>query len=123
MFRIVGLNRSSHPEEEFVLLHHQGRLRSQLKGHAIISESEISGDEDCGARFFFRDDVEIPSGAFVLLKTGRGENRWSRTVDGYIVYVAFMGCDHSVWSKRIEPLHLMAPHHTFTPQREEAYTR
>jgi hypothetical protein len=83
----------------------------------------MSQEEGCDARFFFRESVEIPSGAFVLLKTGHGESRWSRTADGYIVYIAFMGRDRPVWSERTEALHLMAPHHTFTPQREEAFSR
>jgi hypothetical protein len=38
MIRIVGIERSSDAQNEFILLQNQGHMRAHLRGHAIIAD-------------------------------------------------------------------------------------
>ena len=79
MIRIVGIQRSNHPSEEFVILQNQGSLRIQLRGHVLVSELAVATGSFSAGAFIFSDDALIPAGMFVLLATGEGESRWLHT--------------------------------------------
>jgi hypothetical protein len=114
VLRIVGIHRSEHPEEEFVLLQNQGALKSTLRGHILISEDAFERGLGSAGSYVFLDDVSIAPGLYVLLTTGRGSPHWARTRDGAHAYRAYMGADRSVWRNLEGALTLLAPQHTFT---------
>jgi hypothetical protein len=123
LIRVIGIQRSESPENEFVLLQNQGNLRIALKGHALLSGSVFaSGDFYVGAHTF-NDDALVPPGMYVILHTGHGEARWSRTKDGGLVYHAYMGKDRPVWQHVDGPLHLLNTQHTYVERPEPALVR
>lgn len=121
MVRIIGIQRSNTPEREFVLLQNQGTLRANLRGHVVMSEGAVEdGDLSFGAHVF-KDDELIPAGMYVVLYSGHGEPRWSRTKEGAMVYYTFMNRSRSVWENTQGPLHVLSPHHTYS-ERAAAVT-
>ena len=114
MIRIVGLQRNESTTQEFVLLQNQGSLRLSLKGHLVVSETAIQDSDLSFAAHAFNDDVQVPPGMYILLSTGRGTPRWTRTKEGALVYYAYMHRDTSVWDRAAGPLHILSPQHTFT---------
>ncbi len=123
MIRIVAVQKSDRPSEEFVLLQNQGSLRTVLRGHVVMSESAITSVDMSQAAHVFSEDEKIPAGMYILLRTGTGISRWTKTKDGALVYYAFMGRDQAIWSACIGPLHLLAPQHTFSERRETVAAR
>jgi len=118
MIRIVAVQKSANPSEEFVLLQNQGSLRIVLRGHVVMSESAIASDDMFRAAHAFSEEEKIPAGMYVLLRSGTGISRWTKTKDGSLVYYSFMGRDRSVWNDTMGPMHVLAPQHTFTERRE-----
>lgn len=114
MLRIVGLQRSDNPDREFVLLQNQGSMRVVLRGYVLMSESAISTGNLYSNSFVFADETAIPSGVYVLLFTGNGEPRWTRTKDGAHVFQTYIGQDRSLWSRLEGPLHIMRSHHSYS---------
>lgn len=113
MIRIVGIQRSDRPDEEFVLFQNQGTLREILRGHCVLSESALECEENIGQSHVFRDEEQIPSGMYVILYTGHGKPRWARTKENALVYFAYMGRDASVWNSCPGPLHLLVKQHSY----------
>jgi hypothetical protein len=112
VIRIVGIQRSEDPSREFVLLQNQGSRRLTLRGHGVVPEHAIETGGFEGV-FFLQDDVLIPPGMFVVLKTGFGQNRWGRTKDGTHVYFCHMNRTEPVWLYVRGPVHVLATQHTF----------
>jgi hypothetical protein len=123
MLRIVGVQRSSEASQEFLLLQNQGGLRLNLRGVTVLSDCVVESGRLEGACHVFSDEVTIPPGAFVLLRTGAGQPRWTKTRDGAMVYATFMGRTHGVWCGSDRPVHVSAPHHTYSERREFATLR
>jgi hypothetical protein len=117
VIRIVGIQRSERPDEEFVLFQNQGTLRELLRGHCVLSESALESADHIGQSHVFRDEEQIPSGMYVILFTGSGEPRWARTKDNALVYFAYMQREVSVWCKSQGPLHLLVKQHSYTPRQ------
>ena len=113
MIRIVGVQRSECPEEEFVLFQNQGTLRENLRGHVVLSEMALECGEHLGLSHVFREEEQVPSGMYVILYSGKGKPRWARTKDNAMVFFAYMGREESVWSKCPGPLHLLVKQHSF----------
>lgn len=113
MLRVVGIQKSDHPQREFVLLQNQGSMRVGLKGHVLISDQALQSGDLWNAAYAFRDEVMLPPGQFVLLLSGVGENHWGKTKDGLPVYFAFMNRSHIVWSEESGPIHVLSVHHTY----------
>lgn len=113
MLRIVGVQRSDSPEQEFILLQNQGSMRVQLRGYVIMSESAIERGSMYANSHVMADEIAIPPGMYVLLFTGTGTPRWTRTKDGMHVYQTYMQQDLPVWSRTEGPLHIMHAHHTY----------
>lgn len=118
MIRIVAVQKESNPEGEFILLQNQGSLRLQLRGHVVLSDAAIQASNLLYASHVFSDDVLIPAGMYVMLRTGHGESRWCKTRDGALVYYAFMGRDRSIWNEITGPVHVLSTQHSFTERRE-----
>jgi hypothetical protein len=114
VIRIVGLQRNESSTQEFVLLQNQGLLRLSLRGHLVLCDEAIEESNLAIGAHAFSDDVLIPPGMYVLLFTGRGTPRWSRTRDGALVYYAFMNRDSAVWDRWSGPVHILSPQHSFT---------
>jgi len=114
VIRIVGLQRNESTAQEFVLLQNQGSLRLSLRGHLVVSDAAIEHADLSFAAHAFNDDVLIPPGMYVLLSTGRGTPRWTRTKEGALVYYAYMNRDSAVWDRIVGPLHILCTQHTFT---------
>ena len=114
VIRIVGLQRNESPAQEFVLMQNQGSLRLNLRGHLVVSESAIEESNLSVAAHAFSDEVLVPPGMYILLFTGQGSPRWTRTKDGALVYYAYMNRDLPVWDRAAGPLHVLCPQHTFT---------
>ncbi|MEJ5171383.1 MAG: hypothetical protein WHU10_10375 [Fimbriimonadales bacterium] len=119
MIRIVGIQRSEDPNREFVLLQNQGSRRLTLRGHGVVADSSIDGSDPIGV-FLLPDDVLLPPGMFVVLKTGAGQNRWGRTKDGTHVYFCHMNRTQSVWTRVRGPVHVVATQHTFVERETYA---
>lgn len=118
MIRIVGVQRSESADREFVLLQNQGSLRINLRGHLILSDSAFEACDLSRTAHVFSDDAQVPPGMYVMLHTGLGENRWTKTKDGALVYYAFMGRDSAFWRRCDGPLHVLSTQHTFAERRE-----
>lgn len=119
MIRIVGIKRCESPESEFILLQNQGGRRLPLRGHGVVSETALTTGDLSVAAHVMNEDELIPSGFFVMLVTGKGESRWSRTKDGAHVYMAFMNRPHSVWHNYPGPLHVFSTQHTYVERTSE----
>lgn len=61
----------------------------------------------------FNEQEAIPPGAFVVLQTGPGEPKWTRTKDSSLAYYCYLNQPESVWDRRPGPLHILAINHTF----------
>jgi hypothetical protein len=113
LIRIIGIQRNETPEQEFVLLQNQGGLRINLRGHLVMSQSALEGAELASVAHVFSDDALIPAGMYVVLSSGVGDPRWTKTKEGQLVYYAFMGRRYSVWDRCSGPIHVLGTQHTF----------
>lgn len=120
MLRIVGLQRASQPEQEFILLQNQGSMRVTLRGHALLGESAFVHGDLTGCSYAFSEDIQVPPGQYVILFTGTGISRWAKTKDNHMVYHVYMGRSVSTWSATSLPIHLLAPQHTYAERAEPA---
>lgn len=123
MIRLVGVSRSEQVAEEFVLLQNQGTMRQHLRGHAVVSETSLENGGMGQAWHLFADDEYIQSGCFVMLRSGTGAPRWSRTKDGAMIYITFMNRISPVWAGLPDPLHVMAIQHSYREARESVTVR
>lgn len=115
MVRIVGVQRSPRAEEEFVLLQNQGVLHANLRGYAVVADSQLGQEDGIPAMHIFCDDVDIPAGHFVLLRTCSVPHRWTVMSDGHRVYCAGMSRHGGVWDRCEGRLLLLKPQHSFLP--------
>lgn len=117
MLRIVGVQRSDNPKEEFILIQNQGSLRVGLRGHAILSDAaDTMPAWDATRLYAFTLDEKVFSGGFVLLSTGCGTDRWAKTTDGSQVLRVFANRSEPLWSDHPGSLILLAPQHVY-PER------
>jgi hypothetical protein len=113
VIRIVGVQRHELPQKEFVLLQNQGSLRINLKGHLVASESAIDTSDLSFAAHAISDDVLVPPGMYVLLSTGVGEPRWTKTKEGAMIYYTYMRRPGSVWDRTCGAVHLLNLQHSY----------
>ncbi|CAN5623564.1 hypothetical protein BH11ARM2_BH11ARM2_20520 [soil metagenome] len=113
MIRIVGIQRSHFPQDEFVLLQNQGAIRLALRGHLLMTEEAIGRLSEKAAVHSFSDEAYIPAGAYVILKSGYGDPRWARTKDGALIYYAFAGREERLWPETSGPLHILNTQHSY----------
>jgi hypothetical protein len=118
MIRIVGVQRSEVPNQEFVLLQNQGNMRELLRGRALIEDGAFH--EQSGGIHLFADDVRIGPGQFVMLRSCVGEPHWGTSKDGAIVYFTYAGRKAPIWSTAAQAVHLLSADHTHTPRVESA---
>lgn len=120
MIRIVGVQRSEDVRSEFVLLQNQGNMRARLRGHVVMSDTGVVRGCFDGAAHVFSEDEWINTGQYVALYTALGLPHWGRSRDGALVYFAYMGSNQAVWNACSGPIHILAPHHTYTERTEPA---
>jgi len=123
MLRIVGLQRNEDPDREFVLLQNQGGLRVRLRGHVLLSERGVDLGNLAASAFVFADDVYIPAGLYVIVRTGCGKAHWAKTRDGTYAYQVFIGRTEPLWSRLRGPVHVLGPLHTFSERGESLLLR
>jgi hypothetical protein len=112
MLRIVGIQRSENSLEEFVLLQNHSSMRMKLRGHVIMSESYLT-HYALDSIYAFTDEELIHPGAFVLLYSGSGINRWAKTKQGSMVYMCYIGSRESRWNVGPGPMHILCTQHTY----------
>jgi hypothetical protein len=112
MLRIVGVQRSDNSLEEFVLLQNHSSMRMRLRGHVIMSEAYLS-HYALDAIYAFTDEECIHPGAFVILHSGTGINRWAKTKQGSMVYMCYIGAREPIWSTAPGPMHILCTQHTY----------
>ncbi len=112
MLRIVGVQRSDNSLEEFVLLQNHSSMRMRLRGHVIMSEAYLS-HYSLDSIYAFTDEEQIHPGAFVIVHSGFGINRWARTKQGSMVYMCYIGARESLWSVAPGPMHILSTQHTY----------
>lgn len=122
MIRIVGIERNSDPNREFILLQNQGHMRQVLRGHAVVPDMTCENSMAQTLWHLFAEETPIVPGAFVMLRTGVGEPRWTQTRDGSRVFNAYMGRAHCVWERVQGPIHVLAIQHTFVERTVPALT-
>lgn len=113
MIRIVGVERQQDPQREFVLLQNQGVMRETLKGHAIAAEGALCGSSGTSSSYFFALEELVPPGAYIMLRTGAGEPKWTRTRDGNLVLNVYMGRTEPIWSNCPGPMHVLKVQHSY----------
>jgi len=113
LIRIVGVQRHELPHKEFILLQNQGSLRINLKGHLVASDTAMVSSDLSFAAHAFSDEALVPPGMYVLLSSGCGEPRWSRTKEGAMIYYTFMNRTSSVWNATSGSVHLLTTQHTY----------
>jgi hypothetical protein len=112
MLRIVGIQRSTDVQEEFVLLQNHSSMRVHLRGHVVMSEAYI--DSKCASAIHaFKEEELIHSGAYVMLCTGSGASRWARTKDMALVYFCYMGFENPVWCEASGPIRVLSSQHVY----------
>jgi hypothetical protein len=114
VIRIVGVQRSAIPEKEFVLLQNQGSLRLKLRGHVLVSDASLEASDLSLGAHAFSDEELIPPGMFVLLFSGSGTPKWSKTKENQLVYYAYMNRRAPVWENVPGAVHILSTHHTYT---------
>jgi len=97
-------------------------MRVVLRGHAILSEMAISGNNLSTGAFAFSVEESIPSGMYVLLRTGFGEPKWGKTKEGQLVYHAFMNRGDVAWPLESGALHVLKSQHTFAERTTDPVT-
>lgn len=112
MLRIVGIQRSNNVLEEFILLQNHSSMRMKLRGHVLMSEAYLSHYALNGI-LAFTDEELIHPGAFVLVHTGTGINRWAKTKQGALVYVCFAGSHQPLWNNAPGPIHILCTQHSY----------
>jgi hypothetical protein len=121
MIRIVGVQRSSVPEKEFILLQNQGPRRIPLEGYLLTDELGLYA-RDAGLRgdrmFTFQTDAKLIPSAYVALVTGLGEDGWRKMDDGSVVYYCYWNRDDPVWFGHEDPVHLLCVTNTHSPRRD-----
>ncbi len=112
MLRIVGIQRSEHSLEEFVLLQNHSSMRMKLRGHVIMSEAYLT-HYSLEAIYAFTDEESIHPGAFVILHSGSGINRWAKTKQGSMVYMCYVGSREPIWVNAPGAMHILCTQHTY----------
>jgi hypothetical protein len=120
LIRIIGIQRNESPSQEFILLQNQGSLRINIRGHLVMSQSALEASDLSFAAHVFGDEALVPPGMYVLLFTGVGESRWTKTKDGSLVYYAYMNRPHSVWDRCSGSISILNTQHTYTERAEPA---
>jgi hypothetical protein len=123
LIRIIGVQRDENPQREFVLLQNQGALRINLRGHLLLGERALESNDLSQAGHAFAEEALIPAGMYVLLHTGIGESRWTRTKDGAMVYYTYMNRPQSVWQDAPGPIHILNTQHTYAERAEALLLR
>ncbi|MBS1711314.1 MAG: hypothetical protein JSS71_06280 [Armatimonadetes bacterium] len=118
MIRIVGVQPSENIGQEFVLLQNQGNMRVNLRGHALVAEDSLLDPPGLQRVFVINQDVDIPAGHHVAIRTGSGDHQWCHKHDGYHIYHFFLNRGESLWNSQ-STLMLLAPNHRFTPRKVE----
>lgn len=113
MLRIVGVQRSSEVDREFVLLQNQGSLRTQLRGHVLLGESAMDFQGSSPCVHVFSDAESIQPGLYVAVFTGKGTPRWTKAKDGSLVYYTYVGRSAPIWVDPGSPIHILHTHHTY----------
>ncbi len=78
-----------------------------------MSQSALEGAELDSVAHAFSDDVLIPPGMYVVLSSGVGEPRWTKTKECQLVYYAYMGRRQPIWDRCSGPVHILCTQHTF----------
>ena len=86
----------------------------------ILSECALERGDLSRSTHVFNDDVAIPAGMYVLLLTGQGEPKWTRTKEGALIYHAFMNRDFPVWEGSETPLHVLNRQHSYAEPKVPA---
>lgn len=120
MLRIVGVQRSSAADQEFILLQNQGSLRVNLRGHVLLSELALAAGDLAPFSYAFCDEEFVAPGVYVVLSTGIGGAHWAKTKDGTYVLRTYMNRSEPLWSRCSGPVHLLARQHTFTERSSES---
>ena len=119
MIRIVAIQRSSEVCEEFVLLQNHGSMMVNLKGHALLAECLDGEEPELTAAHVFTDDIDVPAGQYVLLRTCPCRSGW-RQADNHIVYLSSMMRIEPYWKEGFGTIHLLRPQHAFCDKRPAA---
>jgi len=114
MIRIVGVQRNENISQEFVLLQNQGNMRLNLRGYALIAESAIDETPGLQEAFVISENIDIPAGHHVAIRTGSGQSGWCHKHDGYHVYHLFLGRNTPIWGRLQGDVILLAPSHKFS---------
>ncbi|MDX2066349.1 MAG: hypothetical protein SFX74_11445 [Fimbriimonadaceae bacterium] len=114
MLRIMGIQRDCIANQEFVLIQNHSSLKIALRGHCIVSQGAMDSGMFASGGHLFADDVTIPPGMYVVLRTGVGEPRWSKARDGAMIYQTYMQRAEGVWEYARGTLYILAPQHTYT---------
>lgn len=120
MIRIVGIQRSEDPNQEFVVLQNQGNMRVNLRGHALLSESSIGDPDGHPEIHVITEDMDIPAGHHCVVRTGIGACRWCHKHEGFHIYHAFLGRTSPVWHRFPGAVHILAPTHTYSGRTGES---
>ena|SRR5438477_12336107 len=117
MLRIIGIQRSDDAQGEFVLLHNQGILKVQLRGHMVADEEGLL-NLDPDRMFSFTDEELIPAGCYVILVSGEGIGGWRKSADGSHIYHVYWNRRTPAWADEESPMHLLNIVHTNRPRAE-----
>ena len=118
MVRIVGVQRSSEVGQEFVLLQNQGSMRVSMKGFALVADGALSGED--APVCVLTDEIDLHPGMYMLVRSCIGPARWTKIGEGAPVYYSYLGRTNTLWGPSHNPVHLLAPDHTYVERGTEA---
>ena len=118
MIRIVGVQPNENIGHEFVLLQNQGNMRANLMGHALVAESNLHDPPGLQTVFVINEDIFVPPGHHVAVRTCAGKSGWCHKHDGYHVYHFFLNRSSQLWEENAT-VHLLSPTHRFATKKVE----
>jgi hypothetical protein len=80
----------------------------------LMSDSTVCGGGPAGQVHLFRNEESIPTGCYVMLITGVGDDHWCRAKDGAMVYKVFMNRSQPVWEQCGASIHFLSTQHSYS---------
>lgn len=78
-----------------------------------MSEDALENSDLRRFAHVFNDEALVPPGMYVVLYSGEGSAKWTKTKEGALVYYAYMNRDAPVWDRCATPLHVLNTQHTY----------
>lgn len=84
----------------------------KLRGHVLMADAYLS-HYALDSIYAFTDEEMIHPGAFVLVYSGAGINRWAKTKEQSLVYICYIGSRNPLWYDAPGQIHILSTQHSY----------